>query len=51
MKNTNFNQLRKIFDAIGIPEKENWPNGIVLQRNVFISKTPQTIEIFVADMI
>ncbi|XP_015264175.1 PREDICTED: cyclin-dependent kinase 6 [Gekko japonicus] len=48
--NSDVDQLGKIFDVIGLPEEEDWPNDVALPRNAFTSRTPQPIENFVADI-
>ncbi|XP_077160112.1 cyclin-dependent kinase 6 isoform X2 [Paroedura picta] len=48
--NSDVDQLGKIFDVIGLPEEEEWPNDVALPRNAFTSRTPQPIENFVADI-
>ncbi|KAI1242715.1 hypothetical protein IHE44_0000256 [Lamprotornis superbus] len=48
--NSDVDQLGKIFDVIGLPEEEDWPNDVALPRNAFTSRPAQPIEKFVPDI-
>ncbi|XP_071416803.1 cyclin-dependent kinase 6 isoform X1 [Pithys albifrons albifrons] len=48
--NSDVDQLGKIFDVIGLPEEEDWPNDVALPRNAFASRPAQPIEKFVPDI-
>lgn len=47
---SEFDQLKKIFEVIGVPPASEWPDGVSLQRCTFRPTAPQPIERLTPEM-
>lgn len=48
--NSDVDQLGKIFDVVGVPSVEDWPQEVGLPQSAFTPRLPQPIEDLVPDM-
>ncbi|KAK3531977.1 hypothetical protein QTP86_002279 [Hemibagrus guttatus] len=48
--NSDVDQLGKIFDVVGVPPPEDWPQEVGLSQSAFPPRSPQPIEDLVPDM-
>ncbi|XP_069614702.1 cyclin-dependent kinase 4 [Ranitomeya imitator] len=48
--NSEADQLCKIFDMIGLPSEEEWPEDVTLSRSAFSPMTPKPVEKFVPEI-
>ncbi|TWW65721.1 Cyclin-dependent kinase 6 [Takifugu flavidus] len=48
--NSDVDQLGKIFDVVGVPSAEDWPQEVALPQSAFTPRPPKPIENFVPDM-
>ncbi|XDV34830.1 hypothetical protein PO909_004939 [Leuciscus waleckii] len=48
--NSDVDQLGKIFDVVGVPSPEDWPQEVGLPQSAFSPRPPQPIEDLVPDM-
>uniref|UniRef100_A0AAQ4PZ32 cyclin-dependent kinase n=1 Tax=Gasterosteus aculeatus aculeatus TaxID=481459 RepID=A0AAQ4PZ32_GASAC len=48
--NSDVDQLGKIFDVVGVPSVEDWPQEVALPQTAFTSRHPKPIEDLVPDM-
>ncbi|KAK7482976.1 hypothetical protein BaRGS_00025753 [Batillaria attramentaria] len=48
--NSEFDQLKKIFEVMGLPPASEWPEGVSLQRSTFRPSAPQPLERLTPEM-
>ncbi|CAG11128.1 unnamed protein product, partial [Tetraodon nigroviridis] len=48
--NSDVDQLGKIFDVVGVPSAEDWPQEVALPQSAFTPRPPKPIENLVPDM-
>ncbi|MED6267021.1 Cyclin-dependent kinase 6 [Characodon lateralis] len=48
--NSDVDQLGKIFDVVGVPSPEDWPQEVALPQSAFTPRPPKPIEDLVPDM-
>ncbi|CAL8371981.1 unnamed protein product [Boreogadus saida] len=48
--NSDVDQLGKIFDVVGVPSVEDWPQDVALPQTAFTPRPPKPIEDLVPDM-
>ncbi|XP_025080840.1 cyclin-dependent kinase 6-like [Pomacea canaliculata] len=48
--NSEFDQLKKIFEVQGLPAESDWPEGVSIQRSAFGSQVPQPLEGLIPEM-
>lgn len=47
---SDVDQLSKIFDVVGVPSQEEWPQSVALPQTAFAPRTPKPFQGLVADM-